>query len=66
MCIREPEAFLTLPGAAPAPIPKKNCFVRASSGHSKGTYNNEFIMKPLGLPGSRGAPRRRLLGSLLR
>lgn len=49
MCIREPEAFLTLPGAAPAPIPKKNCFVRASSGHSKGTYNNEFIMKPLGI-----------------
>ena len=66
MCIQEPEAFLTLPGAAPTPIPKKNCFVRVSSEHAEGKYNNEFIMKPLRLPGSRGVPRRRLLGSLLR
>lgn len=41
---------------SPTPTPKKNCFVRVSSEHAKGKYNNEFIMKPLRLPGSRGAP----------
>lgn len=33
--------------APPAPTPGKNCFVRVSSEHAKGKYNNEFIMKQL-------------------